>query len=990
MKNTLHLHWPLALVLALFTALAVAFSVNTPLGEAPDEPAHFGYAQFIAKNGRLPASLNERSQAGYKATWPPLYHLLVALPIAAVGDAPPTHLKAVGDSPRRLISTNGQTIAAIIHTHDEVWPWQGIALAWHLARLLSVVLSAATVAATYAIAWKLTRRRGIATTAAAFHAFLPQYLFTASVITDDTLLILLSGLVLLTLVSLSQRQAAPAPAHWLLLGALLGLATVTKYNALPLWAVTLLWLVWPGSYPRPAGKKTALYRVVQPLVFVLPGAAITAGWWFAFAWRNFNQIDALGPLAGSLAALTAGTSDTALRALSGETGTNFRPPSDWLAWGNQLFRSFWGLFGGGGTIAYPDWVYWLLAALGALALAGLVTRRARFATHPARFIIITPLFFLLLPLLRFALSGSLVETAQGRHLFPAIAAIALALALGWQQLAGKLQTAGQNFRAAGMARSVLRFAPLLLLAPALYALPLIHAAYPPPIPLTTAPSAEAAASSFRARLAPGIELARLAPGPMSAGTLPLTLLWQATAIPPEDYLIDISLRDAAGSVIGAWRGHPVGGRYPTRAWDAGDTLRDVIRVPLLPGAAGDATLTLSLLDAAGQPAAPPVEFPAALGEASKVITTAPRQLRADGLPGDAPFSYRGTLSFALPGQTEPPRLVAPDGRAFAPEIFLPGGIAHFIVGADWASGSYHIDAPGAAGTAALSVYNRPRQFQPPPMTHRVEANFAGQLTLLGYDLPRRRAQPGDSLPLTIHLQANRTMGESLAIFNHLLDAQAVQRGGADRIPQQYYTTLLWVPGEIVSDSYTVPVDADAPPGVYWLDVGLYPTRRPEFSLPLVVNGQSIERNSVAVGPIKVGGPPPGVTVPAADPQTALNVTFGDEITLLGYSWGVAAAGEPPRLRLYWQAETQPAADYTVFVHVVGADGTLLAQADAPPAGGAYPTSLWDAGEIIADERAVPLPQEDDYSVWVGLYQPDSGQRLPLPGFADGALEIDPR
>ncbi len=188
----------------------------------------------------------------------------------------------------------------------------------------------------------------------------------------------------------------------------------------------------------------------------------------------------------------------------------------------------------------------------------------------------------------------------------------------------------------------------------------------------------------------------------------------------------------------------------------------------------------------------------------------------------------------------------------------------------------------------------------------------------------------------------------------------------------------------------MPVDTDAPPGVYWLDVGLYPTRRPEFSLPLVVNGQPIERNSVAVGPIKVGGPPPGVTVPAADPQTALNVTFGDEITLLGYSWAVAAAAEPPRLRLYWQAETQPTADYTVFVHVVGADGTLLAQADAPPAGGAYPTSLWDSGEIIADERAVPLPQEDDYSVWVGLYQPDSGQRLPLPGFADGALEIDPR
>ena len=235
---------PLLIILALHLGFSITYSVATPLSEAPDEPAHFSYAQFIAKNGRLPATLEERQEAGYRAVWPPLYHALVAVPIAMVGNSPPTRLKSVGDSPRRLIPTNGQTIASTIHTFDESWPWRGITLAWHLARLISVTLTALTVIVTYLIAWRLTKNRWVATTAAAITAFLPQFLFTGTIVTDDTLLILLSSLILLTLVVYTQRTTFPNFARFLFLGALLGLATITKYNALPLWGVVLVWLIW--------------------------------------------------------------------------------------------------------------------------------------------------------------------------------------------------------------------------------------------------------------------------------------------------------------------------------------------------------------------------------------------------------------------------------------------------------------------------------------------------------------------------------------------------------------------------------------------------------------------------------------------------------------------------------------------------------------------------------------------------------------------------
>ncbi len=1020
-------HLPFLIVLMLHLTLSISFSIITPLGEAPDEPAHLSYAQFIAKNGRLPATLNERTGAGYRAAWPPLYHALAAVPVALVGNAPPTRLKAVGDSPRRLIATNGQTIASFIHTEDEAWPWHGITLAWHLGRFISVLLTAAAVTVTYLIARRLTRRRRAATAAAAIHAFVPQLLFTGTVISDDTLLILLSGVLLLTLIIYAQRDTFPGFWQSVLPGLLLGLATVTKYNALPLWAIVFCWLIWLPYQKKQRPILPALFRLFTG---VLAGAALTGGWWFLFVWRNFNQIDAQGLVRGSLAALSAGTADASLRQLTSGNSLTLPPLSAWLEWAITLFKSFWGLFGGGGTIPFPTWIYWLLALISGLSLIGFLPalRQKNFKRNTsasiqnqhrpvpgiAKIFLLVPLFFLPLPLLRFILSGSIIETAQGRHLFPALPAIALGLTwlINYQlsiineqssdtpptmphashtpaltrQKAGASVTphasrlTHYSLRITHYSSRITHYSLLIIIfLLSLFALYLIHTAYPPPIPLKT--GAALARPEISAEMANGIRLAGFEVGQVKNGRVPVTLVWQATATPAKDYLIRISVRGDNGQDAGGWLGHPIGGRYPTRAWDKGDILRDTIPVPILANASGsELHLTVELLDTTGQALPPPtpltsVSLPAAGGAPA---AARPGQLRADGLPADEPFTYRSTLTFVVPPNAGP-TLVSPTGKLFAPEQTHPGAdktIAHFIVGANWPGGDYQLT--GISEPVTVSVSNRPRQFEAPPVQYRLDANFADAITILGYDLPRRRVEPGQSFPLTLHLQARRTLGKNLAIFNHLLDRDAAQRGGVDRIPQNYYTTLLWVPGEIVSDEYVVPVDSNAPPGIYRLDAGFYPTDAPAFSLPLFVNGQPIDKNSVAIGPIKVGGPPPGVTTSTPAPQFPLGQPFGDQITLLGYD--SPAAGSQPgvvELTLYWQADTIPSADYTVFVHILDAQGNLVAQADSPPAGGIYPTSLWDPGEIIVDKRRLPELPPGKHKIHVGLYRADTGARLPV-------------
>ncbi|MBN1220943.1 MAG: glycosyltransferase family 39 protein [Anaerolineae bacterium] len=1008
--KTLKQYTPLLAVVLFYMVLAVAYASLVPLGEVPDEPAHVNYARFLAERGHLPTTLAEREAAGYRSAWPPLYHLLVSRPFVAMDDIPPTHLKSVGDTPRRLIPTNGQTIAAFIHTEDEAWPWQGITLAWHLGRFISVLFTGLTVIITYLIARRLTARQDIAAATAALTAFIPQVLFIGSAVSDDNLLITLAALIFLILVIYTQRATLPGIGLMFFLGLLLGLATVTKYNTLPLWAITLLWLGWLSLGRHRTRVSKPFVTLLNRMIVLLLGAALTAGWWFIFIWRNFNQVNARGWLSGSLAALTAGTADASLRQLGRGSTVALPPLTAWLEWFSTLFTSFWGLFGGGATIKLPGWGYWLLAFFCLLAITSVLFQifRAPAATTrnlPLHLFLLTPVFFLALPILRFILTGNIVETAQGRHLFPALPAITLALVWGLSKL-NLRHLPGQRMLPA------IRFIfnpfllPLVLVSYtfllSLYALFLIHSRYPPLLPLRTTPQAATAKNIVKTKLANGIILLGYQLDSAAAGVLPVTLVWQADAIPTQDYLINLTVADSAGLPLGGWLGHPVGGRYPTRAWDNGDILVDAIPIPLLPGvSANNAILTLQLLDSTVQPATEPLtltthlSLPSALWPASPLL---PPHLRADDLPPESPFTYRSTLSFILPGVTTPPDLIAPSGQSFAPARFISGSngnLAYFMVQVHWPSGDYQLSQLPAP-SPSFPIKNRPRQFEPPPLEYHVNANFADHLTLLGYDLPQRRVQPGQSFPVTLHLRAERPIGRNLVIFNHLLNQQATQYGGEDRIPLQYYTTLLWVPGEIVSDTYPVPVDPTAPPGIYWLDVGFYPDDQPEFSLPLFANGRPLNRNSVRLVPVKVGGPPPDVTIDAANPQHPIHQTFDQQISLLGFNLSdkngspITNLQRVPRnsqLTFFWQPQTIPQADYTVFIHLLNRNRNLVAQFDGPPARGSYPTSLWDPGEIIVDPHLVGDLTPGHYTLQVGLYRPGTGERLPLAETPENALEL---
>ena len=91
------------------------------------------------------------------------------------------------------------------------------------------------------------------------------------------------------------------------------------------------------------------------------------------------------------------------------------------------------------------------------------------------------------------------------------------------------------------------------------------------------------------------------------------------------------------------------------------------------------------------------------------------------------------------------------------------------------------------------------------------------------------------------------------------------------------------------------------------------------------------------------------------------------------------SGQPLRLNLYWQVEQPLDQDYSLFVHVLNANGDIVAQRDAVIRAGDYPTSHWQKGEIVLDTPDLPLPAlpPGRYQLKIGVYDGATFARLPV-------------
>lgn len=314
--------------IVLFSLLTILFvnssmlALRSPLGEAPDEPAHMDYARFVAVNQRLPVQCADpcRSDVPGEGHQPPLAYFIAAAvtyPWIDHGEWVPQPVNP------GFVWRDGTDGQAVIHGTRELWPWQGNILSWRIMRMLSAVLITVAVGMVGLIAQRITTP-DIALAAVALLVITPQTAIVGSTMSNDALLMLLSSVAIYQSVTVTRRR------HMVWLGLWLGLAIITKLSAIVLLPL-ILWSSWQSLRGHARWQGFALASTV---------IVATSGWWF---WRNYGLYgDILGY---ELFQQTYATGAIDLGALI-----------TWQQFMQQLIRSTWGVFGWMSQ-PMPDWWY---------------------------------------------------------------------------------------------------------------------------------------------------------------------------------------------------------------------------------------------------------------------------------------------------------------------------------------------------------------------------------------------------------------------------------------------------------------------------------------------------------------------------------------------------------------------------------------------------------------------------------------------------------
>ncbi|MEK7785546.1 MAG: hypothetical protein AAB658_09035, partial [Chloroflexota bacterium] len=215
----------------------------------------------------------------------------------------------------------------------------------------------------------------------------------------------------------------------------------------------------------------------------------------------------------------------------------------------------------------------------------------------------------------------------------------------------------------------------------------------------------------------------------------------------------------------------------------------------------------------------------------------------------------------------------------------------------------------------------------------------GGLNLIQLDPPPAHARPGEPLPFTIRWQAQspREASNNQLLITKLNGIEIESASPAHNT----HPTSQWRPGEIVIDRHAPRIPRDLPPGVYDVTVN-------DFLIG-TVTVEKIERQ---------------FTPPTPSVRRVSN--FGGQFELIGYDLTDTS------ITFYWRVLKETDADYTAFVHVLDANGQIIAQRDAQPQNGGYPTSLWAKGEYVADMIEIATAGN---SIEIGWYVAESGERL---------------
>ncbi len=280
-------------------------------------------------------------------------------------------------------------------------------------------------------------------------------------------------------------------------------------------------------------------------------------------------------------------------------------------------------------------------------------------------------------------------------------------------------------------------------------------------------------------------------------------------------------------------------------------------------------------------------------------------------------------------------------------------------------------APTYEGPPLITVGQLPTDLQ------QIDVDYGDQLRLIGYRRSDQPTQPG-AAEFTLYWQCLKSIDADYSVFVIVYGRQMQEVGKRDAYPYHgLYATRQCAAGQIFVDPYRIPLGPQAErPTILRAQIGLKDQAR-QTELNPSTGSQVLPALIVSVGQL-------ASTSSAPQPQHAARYRLGDTIELLGYDLPqLDRERSEVRYRLYWHrlpTSGHPLEDYTVFAHLLSADGRQIGQGDSQPFAGDYPTSLWQPGETFVEERWLkvdPGALTQAAQLALGLYRLEDGARLPV-------------
>ncbi|MBI5652591.1 MAG: DUF2079 domain-containing protein [Chloroflexi bacterium] len=245
--------------------------------------------------------------------------------------------------------------------------------------------------------------------------------------------------------------------------------------------------------------------------------------------------------------------------------------------------------------------------------------------------------------------------------------------------------------------------------------------------------------------------------------------------------------------------------------------------------------------------------------------------------------------------------------------------------------------------------------KPRAPAHLLDARFGASLRLLGYTIiPTDTLRGGTVLRPVLAWRADAPLAERLVFSIRVADQHGHIWASETREPHAGQSpTDQWRVGKTLNDQYALRLPPTMPTG--------------EYVIAVQVREQEIELTRVRVEKNKSS-----FTARELYIEQPLQVDMR-EMRLLGFAptRETLTPGELLSIGVYWRAREKPRDDYLVAIQLRDASGNRAFEHAARPANDAYPTTQWDAGEVLLDWHDVNVPRElapGAYDIWVILRQ----------------------